>query len=130
MKALFSLWEWHFSLRWIRGILAIRRRACVPLRRGISWDWACDTLAQLSRGAGLSATVSYWSHSKRIVVCRSTPPQYGLQMSRDLGTEARSVNICDSKAKYYLCVPVLVEYEGHSWHKQPTVATYYIVGFT
>ena len=30
---------------------------------------------------------------------------------------ARSVNTCYSKAKYYLCVPVLVEYEGHSWHK-------------
>ena len=36
MKALFSSRERCFSLRWIRGILAIRRRACVSLRRGIS----------------------------------------------------------------------------------------------
>ena len=38
--------EGHFSLRWIREILAIRRRACVSLRRGISGSWACDALAQ------------------------------------------------------------------------------------
>ena len=36
VKALFSSREGYFSLRWIRGILAIRRRACVSLRRGIS----------------------------------------------------------------------------------------------
>ena len=29
MKALFSSREGHFFLRWIRGILAIRRRACL-----------------------------------------------------------------------------------------------------
>ena len=29
-------------LRWIRGIRAIRRRACVLHRRGISESWACD----------------------------------------------------------------------------------------
>ena len=36
----FSSREQRFSLRWIRGILAIRRRACVSLRRGISGSWA------------------------------------------------------------------------------------------
>ena len=41
----FSSQEGHFSLRWIRGILAIRCRACVSLRRGISGSWACDALA-------------------------------------------------------------------------------------
>ena len=45
MKVLFSSRECHFSLRWIRGILAIRRRACVSLRRDLSGSWACDTLA-------------------------------------------------------------------------------------
>ena len=42
MKALFSSREGHFSLRWIRGILAIRRRACVSLRRGISGSYIDD----------------------------------------------------------------------------------------
>ena len=32
-------------LRWIRGIRAIKRRAYVSLRRGISGRWACDALA-------------------------------------------------------------------------------------
>ena len=36
MKALFSSREGCFFLRWIRGILAIGRRACVSLWRGIS----------------------------------------------------------------------------------------------
>ena len=36
MKALFSSRERCFFLRWISGILAIRRRACVSHRRGIS----------------------------------------------------------------------------------------------
>ena len=36
MNALFSSREGRFSLRWVRGILAIRRRACVSLWRGIS----------------------------------------------------------------------------------------------
>jgi len=44
VKALFSSREGQFSLRWIRGILAIRRRTCVSLRRAISGSWACDTL--------------------------------------------------------------------------------------
>jgi hypothetical protein len=35
VKALFSSWEGLFSLRWRRGILAIRLRACVSLQRGI-----------------------------------------------------------------------------------------------
>ena len=41
MKALFSSREGHFSLRWIRGILAIKRRACVSLRRDMSGSLAC-----------------------------------------------------------------------------------------
>ena len=44
-KALFSSREWYFFLRWIRGIFAIRRRACVSLRRGISGSWVYDALA-------------------------------------------------------------------------------------
>ena len=46
-KALFSSRERCFSHRWMRGILAIRRRACVSLRRGISGSWACGVLAGL-----------------------------------------------------------------------------------
>ena len=45
MKALFLSRERCFFLRWIRGILAVRRRACISLRRGISGSWSCDTLA-------------------------------------------------------------------------------------
>ena len=41
-KALFSSRERCFSLRWIRKILAIRRRACVSLRRGISGSYIDD----------------------------------------------------------------------------------------
>ena len=41
VKALFPSREGHFSLRWIRGILAIWQRACVSLRREISGSWAC-----------------------------------------------------------------------------------------
>ena len=41
VKALFPSREGHFSLCWIRGILAIKRRACVSLRREISGSWAC-----------------------------------------------------------------------------------------
>jgi len=40
VMALFLSREGDFSLRWIRGILVIRRRACVSLRRGISGSWA------------------------------------------------------------------------------------------
>ena len=42
MKALFSSREGRFSFRWIRKILAIRRRACVSLRRGISGSYIDD----------------------------------------------------------------------------------------
>ena len=42
MKALFPSREGRFSFRWIRKILAIRRRACVPLRRGISGSYIDD----------------------------------------------------------------------------------------
>ena len=44
VKVLFSSLEGRFFLRWIRGIFAIRRRACVSLRRGIS---ECDAEASL-----------------------------------------------------------------------------------
>ena len=50
VKALFSSRECLFSLRWIRGILAIRRRACVSLRRGISGSRALRYLSTLNRG--------------------------------------------------------------------------------
>ena len=39
MKVLFPSREGRFSFRWIRKILAIRRRACVSLRRGISGSY-------------------------------------------------------------------------------------------
>ena len=42
MKALFPSREGRFSFRWIRRILAIRRRACVSLRRGISGSYIDD----------------------------------------------------------------------------------------
>ena len=47
MKALFPSRERCFFFRAIRGMLAIRRRACVSLRRGISGSWACGALAEL-----------------------------------------------------------------------------------
>ena len=50
VKALFSSRERCFSLRRIRGILAIRRRACVSLRRSISGNWASRCLSTLNRG--------------------------------------------------------------------------------
>ena len=46
MNALFPSRERCFSLRWISGIRAIRREACVSLRRGISGSWARDALAE------------------------------------------------------------------------------------
>ena len=52
MKVLFPSREGHFSLRWIRGILAIRPRACVSLRRGISGIWAI--LYDLTHGISLA----------------------------------------------------------------------------
>ena len=67
MKALFSSREWLFPLRWIRGILAIRRRACVALRRDMSGSWACDALAHTIEGSTLGnslilayASYHYW----------------------------------------------------------------------
>ena len=42
MKALFPSREGRFSFRRIRKILAIRRRACVSLRRGISGSYIDD----------------------------------------------------------------------------------------
>ena len=61
VKALFSSREWHFFLRWLRGILAIKRRACVSLRRGISGSWACDTLLVCTRN-------NYCSDANRILL--------------------------------------------------------------
>ena len=52
MKVLFSSREGHYSLRWIRGILVIRPRACVSLRRGISGIWAI--LYDLTHGISLA----------------------------------------------------------------------------
>ena len=42
MKVLFPSREGRFSFRRIRKILAIRRRACVSLRRGISGSYIDD----------------------------------------------------------------------------------------
>ena len=49
VKALFSSRVGHFSLRRIRGILVIKRSACVPLRRGISGS-RVRCLSTLNRG--------------------------------------------------------------------------------
>ena len=50
VKTLFSSRERCFSLCRIRGILAIRRRACVSLRRSISGSRALRCLSTLNRG--------------------------------------------------------------------------------
>ena len=42
MKALFPSREGRFPFRWTRGMLVIRRRACVSLRRGISGSYIDD----------------------------------------------------------------------------------------
>ena len=50
MKALFSSREGHFSLRWIRGILAIRRRGlCISSERYIG-ELGVRCLSTISRG--------------------------------------------------------------------------------
>ena len=50
MKALFSSREGHFSLRWIRGILAIRRRGlCITSKRYIG-ELGVRCLSTISRG--------------------------------------------------------------------------------
>ena len=50
MKALFPLREGYFSLHWIRGILAIRRRACVSLLRGHIGELVARCLSIINRG--------------------------------------------------------------------------------
>ena len=48
-----------FFLRWIRGIRAIKARACVSLRRRHIGELGARCLSTISRGGvGLSATVS------------------------------------------------------------------------
>ena len=59
-KVLFSSREGHFSLRWIRGILAIRRRTCVSLRIDQIYRGAGRAMPQQTKQmAGLAAIVSY-----------------------------------------------------------------------
>ena len=53
MKALFSSREGHFSLRWIRGILAIRRRACLITSEGYIGYLGVRCLSTLNRGRDL-----------------------------------------------------------------------------
>ena len=65
VKALFSSRERCFSLRWIRGILAIRRRACVSLRRGISGNQRTMPWHSKQK-AGLAAIVSTGQSYRRI----------------------------------------------------------------
>ena len=50
MKALFSSREGHFSLRWIRGILAIRRRACLITSVRCIGELGVRCLSTLNRG--------------------------------------------------------------------------------
>ena len=70
MNVLFSSRERYFSLRWISGIRAIRRRACVPLRRGISGSWARDALAEQIEDRTLGN-----------LYCSLLPPQRRLYLS-------------------------------------------------
>ena len=58
VKALFSSREGHFSLRWIRGILAIRRRGlCVSSERYIG-ELGVRCLSTIGRGQDSAATAS------------------------------------------------------------------------
>ena len=50
MKALFSSREGHFSLRWISGILAIRRRACLITSERHIVGLGVRCLSTLNRG--------------------------------------------------------------------------------
>ena len=71
MKALFPSREGHFSLRWIRGILAIRQRGlCVSSERHIG-ELGVRCLSTLNRGQDSAATVSnhycFAPHPRRAV---------------------------------------------------------------
>ena len=80
MKALFSSQEGHFSFRWIRGILAIRRRACsVTSERYIGGLWACDALA-LEIEDGICGNSSYW-FSRRPLLVRMPKAYYFLSVA-------------------------------------------------
>ena len=74
MKALFPSREQCFSLRCIRGILAIRRRACVALRRDMSGSWACDALAHKIEGStlGNNLILVYPSYHYWFAPCTNT----------------------------------------------------------
>ena len=74
MKALFPSREGHFSLRWIRGIRAMRRKACVALRRDMSGSWACDALAHKIEGStlGNSLILVYPSYHYWFTPCTNT----------------------------------------------------------
>ena len=48
-KVLFSSREWHFYLRWIRGIRAIRRRACLSTLKRYIGELGVRCLSTLNR---------------------------------------------------------------------------------
>ena len=50
VKALFSSREWYFFLRWIRGIFAIRRRACLTALERHIGELGVRCLGTLNRG--------------------------------------------------------------------------------
>ena len=58
MKALFSSREGHFFLRWIRGIRAIKRRACPITSERHIGELGVRCLSTLHRGQDSAATVS------------------------------------------------------------------------
>ena len=74
VKVLFPSREQCFSLRCIRGILAIRRRACVALRRDMSGSWACDALAHKIEGStlGNNLILVYPSYHYWFTPCTNT----------------------------------------------------------
>ena len=94
MKALSPSREQYFPLRWIRGIRAIRRRACVSRRRGISGSWACDALAPQIEGRTRSNSLKWLEgpsegreeggrlmRSADFASCESEPPIGGCSLS-------------------------------------------------
>ena len=58
VKVLFPSREQHFSLRWVRGIRAISRRACVSLRKGHIGELGVRYLSTLNRGQDSRKQVS------------------------------------------------------------------------
>ena len=78
MKALFPSREGHFSLRRIRGIYVIRRRACSVTSERCIGELGARCLSTLNGGQDSTATVSYGYGQHLSEKQRSLPaPKYG-----------------------------------------------------